>query len=62
MDFPVGCTWVGCRLFAQDANDDNEDADVLVCTGCTFAQYCSKICQRRDWKKHKGLCTMNHKI
>ena len=27
------------------------------CTGCYLEMYCSKLCQKKDWKKgHKALC------
>lgn len=26
------------------------------CAGCRLALYCSKLCQRRDWKRHKLDC------
>lgn len=26
------------------------------CSGCQNAYYCSKICQKHDWKLHKHLC------
>jgi len=29
------------------------------CSGCGFVHYCSKECQRSDWKKHKALCKSN---
>ena len=29
---------------------------LLKCTWCRVAQYCSKDCQRLDWKEHKAYC------
>jgi hypothetical protein len=29
---------------------------LLACSGCKDVKYCSKNCQREDWKKHKKLC------
>jgi len=28
----------------------------LRCKGCESAIYCSKQCQKNDWKSHKPLC------
>jgi hypothetical protein len=40
---PVGCTWIGCRLFVHGT----DDKPMARCAGCTFSQYCSEVCQRR---------------
>lgn len=34
--------------------------ELLVCSGCNKAKYCSKECQKVDWKdgQHKGMCKM----
>ena len=30
------------------------------CTGCYLEMYCSKLCQKKDWKKgHKALCKVD---
>lgn len=29
-----------------------------LCGGCNIQRYCSKKCQKRDWKKHKGVCNI----
>lgn len=29
---------------------------LLICTGCGKATYCSKQCQKKDWKQHKVIC------
>ena len=31
--------------------------DLKKCTSCKKVAYCNKICQRKDWKKHKHDCT-----
>lgn len=28
-----------------------------VCTGCMCARYCDRDCQKKDWKKHKLICS-----
>mmetsp|Transcript_19320 Transcript_19320/g.47778 ORF Transcript_19320/g.47778 Transcript_19320/m.47778 type:complete len:135 (-) Transcript_19320:416-820(-) len=28
----------------------------MVCSRCRFVHYCSKRCQRADWKNHKPFC------
>ena len=39
------------------------NAGTLVCTGCTTSasRYCSKECQKRDWKTHKVHCASAQK-
>lgn len=32
---------------------------LLWCARCRKARYCSRECQRKDWKKHKASCTEN---
>lgn len=29
---------------------------LLVCSRCKYRQYCSKECQKRDWKRHTTTC------
>jgi hypothetical protein len=33
-----------------------EDSKLLTCSGCLTTFYCSKECQKIDWKKHKTHC------
>ena len=28
-----------------------------VCQGCKVSRYCSKACQRADWKEHRLICS-----
>ena len=29
---------------------------LLTCSGCSRANYCSRECQKKDWKEHKKIC------
>ncbi|EJK69226.1 hypothetical protein THAOC_09534 [Thalassiosira oceanica] len=31
-------------------------SELFICTGCNYAVYCSKECQRADWSRHKKYC------
>ena len=35
--------------------------DMKKCAGCTTAYYCSVVCQKQDWKKHKKMCKVYRK-
>ncbi len=43
----TGCVAAGCA---------SEEA-TSVCGRCEAVRYCSRECQRADWKAHKGACT-----
>ncbi|KAF1849080.1 uncharacterized protein K460DRAFT_278315, partial [Cucurbitaria berberidis CBS 394.84] len=30
----------------------------MTCAGCDNSRYCSKLCRKRAWKKHKLLCSI----
>ena len=32
-----------------------------MCTGCNMCYYCSKECQKRNWKQHRDFCQWSHK-
>ncbi len=34
----------------------NSGIALQVCSGCKQVSYCSKLCQKEDWKSHKGSC------
>jgi len=44
---------VECSFCRKDEPDDQEFGE---CTGCRLVLYCSKECQRSDWKQHKVEC------
>jgi TPR repeat protein len=42
--------------------DGQERLKLMLCAQCRSASYCSRECQRQDWKQHKGLCRLkSHK-
>jgi hypothetical protein len=43
----VGCAAAGCA--SEEASS--------VCSRCEAVRYCSRKCQRTDWKAHKPVCT-----
>jgi hypothetical protein len=46
----AGCASAGCA---------SEEAS-RVCSRCLAVWYCSRECQRADWKAHKPVCTAAH--
>ena len=43
------------------ASCGNRDFKLQLCSGCMCARYCNYTCQKRDWPKHKPLCTILQK-
>jgi hypothetical protein len=43
----AGCAVAGCA--SEEASG--------VCSRCEAVRYCSRECQRADWKAHKPVCT-----
>ncbi|OXA54818.1 SET domain-containing protein 14 [Folsomia candida] len=41
----------GRDLFCSD-----KPSDLMYCAGCRRASYCTKLCQKLDWKNHKPTC------
>ncbi len=39
-----------------DAENCGQREGLKTCNGCYVAFYCSKQCQKKDWKGHKGVC------
>ena len=44
---------------ACNASKCKSNDAVYVCSKCGLARYCSRDCQRADWKRHKPTCTPN---
>ncbi|CZT49523.1 uncharacterized protein RSE6_10384 [Rhynchosporium secalis] len=40
-------------------NNPAENAKLLRCGGCENIEYCSKACQKADWKEHKIICRIS---
>ena len=36
--------------------NERSRAEIFQCTRCNLVEYCSKDCQRKDWKDHRSLC------
>eukprot|EP00033_Pygsuia_biforma_P002520 GCRY01002791.1.p1 GENE.GCRY01002791.1~~GCRY01002791.1.p1 ORF type:complete len:120 (-),score=11.00 GCRY01002791.1:69-392(-) len=36
--------------------------DLLSCARCRLVQYCSRECQKKDWKQHKPQCMANFTV
>ncbi|KAJ7473373.1 hypothetical protein FB451DRAFT_1249115 [Mycena latifolia] len=46
------CQWGDC----PDAEIGYGDRKMKMCATCNVVRYCSKECQRADWKEHKLYC------
>lgn len=42
-----------CKKCGKNPEDKSK---LLKCSQCSAAYYCSKECQKADWKMHKGFC------
>ena len=64
------------RVICDDNNVDEEDDIVkkhcvncgkqcerlFKCSSCKAAMYCSRVCQKSDWGRHKGICRIASNI
>lgn len=48
-----GCSHCGT---AQRFTSENPEGKLMKCGGCRVAEYCSRECQKKAWKAHKGEC------
>ncbi|KZV77762.1 hypothetical protein PENSPDRAFT_645365 [Peniophora sp. CONT] len=47
----VHCAWSLCAHHYAEP-----DVQLKACQGCGEVRYCSRACQKSDWKAHKGRC------
>ena len=40
----------------------NDSGNVKTCSGCKKTQYCSRVCQKADWKSHKHRCDAHKQV
>lgn len=45
-------------LEAACKNCEKYTKDLKICAKCRFTYYCSRECQKKDWKEHKEDCTL----
>jgi MYND finger len=47
-----------CKACGSDRRKGSSGASqaLLMCTRCKLVRYCSKECQKADWKEHKAAC------
>ncbi|GAB4815661.1 hypothetical protein N2152v2_002707 [Parachlorella kessleri] len=49
--------WTCCNPGCTNMAGQQEDSLALSkCAGCGEARYCSRQCQRQDWRRHKPIC------
>ncbi|CAG8017467.1 unnamed protein product [Penicillium olsonii] len=56
---PPGEKKDGCRVCDNACKPDG--SDLMNCSRCHTAKYCSRDCQRADWKEHKLVCKADTK-
>ncbi|KAI1286158.1 hypothetical protein F5Y03DRAFT_380773, partial [Xylaria venustula] len=52
----VGKTSVDGRCASCGKNKQTDGGGLLNCARCMKVKYCSRECQRTDWKAHKSIC------
>ncbi|CAJ1942146.1 unnamed protein product [Cylindrotheca closterium] len=45
-----------CRMCGKGDTSESFQQSLMKCARCQQAYYCSKSCQRADWKLHKKVC------
>ncbi|KOS46579.1 hypothetical protein ACN38_g2487 [Penicillium nordicum] len=45
---------IGCQVCGKD--EEAKGSALRNCSRCHKAKYCSRDCQKADWKKHKKVC------
>jgi hypothetical protein len=46
-----------CHLPSCEKREGEDGVALNKCNQCKLVSYCSRECQRDDWKAHKGVCT-----
>ena len=45
-----------CCNYNKQGATAGPQKSLMVCSNCKKAYYCSRECQREDWKSHKHYC------
>jgi len=48
-----------CAHCAKTKSESDPGINLKYCAKCQTTQYCSRECQKADWKKHKKICASN---
>ncbi|VDC04692.1 unnamed protein product [Peniophora sp. CBMAI 1063] len=52
-----------CRLCGMQTSDaDQAGRELQRCSGCKTAFYCSRSCQKQDWRRHKVECQLQQRV
>lgn len=54
--------WLLKKMNKECAYCKIQPKDVFYCGKCKRVQYCSRLCQRVDWKTHKDVCVNTFKV
>lgn len=52
----VPITFVPCANVDPDAHERCPEVGTRACSGCRLVLYCSQVCQKAHWKRHKQDC------